>query len=120
MFVSKLFFKPFFNIKSKQIVSVHDLDMLKKVPKIGIDKYINQAAAFNVNISLLAGIFIFTVSVTIGGISFLPAGMGVEDISLVALMVLFNVPGVLALASLIIFRFLNTLMVILVGYAMMG
>ncbi len=77
-------------------------------------------AAFNVNISLLAGIFIFTVSVTIGGISFLPAGMGVEDISLVALMVLFNVPGVLALASLIIFRFLNTLMVILVGYAMMG
>ena len=45
MFVSKLFFKPFFNIKSKQIVSVHDLDMLKKVPKIGIDKYINQAAA---------------------------------------------------------------------------
>ncbi len=77
-------------------------------------------AAFNVNISLLAGIFIFTVSVTIGGISFLPAGMGTEDISLVALMVLFNVPGVLALASLIIFRFLNTLIVILVGYAMMG
>ncbi len=77
-------------------------------------------AAFNVNIPILTGIFIFTVSVTIGGISMLPAGIGVEDISLVALMVLFNVPGVLALASLIIFRLFNTFLVTIVGYLTIG
>ncbi len=77
-------------------------------------------AAFNVNISLLTGIFIFTVSVTIGGISMLPAGIGTEDISLVALMVLFNVPGVLALASLIIFRLFNTFLVTIAGYLTIG
>jgi uncharacterized protein (TIRG00374 family) len=77
-------------------------------------------AAFNVNISLLTGIFIFTVSVTIGGISMLPAGIGTEDVSLVALMVIFNVPGVLALASLIIFRLFNTFLVTIAGYLTMG
>lgn len=77
-------------------------------------------AAFNVNISLLTGIFIFTVSVTIGGISMLPAGIGTEDVSLVAFMVIFNVPGVLALASLIIFRLFNTFLVTIVGYLTMG
>ena len=44
MFVSSLFIKPVFNAKSKQIVSIHDLDMLKKVPKIGVDNYINKAS----------------------------------------------------------------------------
>ncbi|MGC8533335.1 MAG: lysylphosphatidylglycerol synthase transmembrane domain-containing protein [Candidatus Parvarchaeum sp.] len=77
-------------------------------------------AAFNVNISILTGIFIFTVSVTIGGLSMLPAGIGTEDISLVALMVLFNVPGVLALASLIIFRLFNTFLVTIAGYLTIG
>jgi hypothetical protein len=50
----------------------------------------------------------------------LPAGIGTEDISLVALMVLFNVPGVLALASLIIFRLFNTFLVTVVGYLTIG
>ena len=77
-------------------------------------------AAFNVSISLLTGIFIFTVSVTIGGISMLPAGIGTEDISLVALMLIFNVPGVLALASLIIFRLFNTFLVTIAGYLTIG
>ncbi|MCL4376148.1 glycosyltransferase [Candidatus Parvarchaeota archaeon] len=45
IFVSSLFLKPVFNIKSKQIVSIHDLDMLKKIPKIGIDNYMNKATA---------------------------------------------------------------------------
>ncbi len=43
VFISSLVLKPVFNIRSKQIVSVHDLDMLKKIPKIGIDNYINKA-----------------------------------------------------------------------------
>ncbi len=45
IFISSLFLKPVFNIKSKQIVSIHDLDMVKKIPKIGIDNYINKATA---------------------------------------------------------------------------
>ena len=45
IFVSSLFIKPVFNIKSKQVVSIHDLDMLKKIPKIGIDNYMNKATA---------------------------------------------------------------------------
>ena len=45
IFVSSVFIKPVFNIKSKQIVSIHDLDMFKKIPKIGIDNYMNKATA---------------------------------------------------------------------------
>ncbi len=45
IFVSSIVIKPFFNIKSKQVVSIHDLDMLEKVPKIGINNYINKATA---------------------------------------------------------------------------
>jgi len=45
VFVSSLFLKPIFNIKAKQVVSIHDLDMFKKIPKIGIDNYINKAAS---------------------------------------------------------------------------
>ena len=77
-------------------------------------------ASFNVSISLLAAVFIFTVSVIVGGVSMMPAGMGAEDISLIALMVLFNVPGVLAITALIIFRFLNTFIVTIAGYSTMA
>jgi uncharacterized membrane protein YbhN (UPF0104 family) len=77
-------------------------------------------SAFNVNISILAGIFIFTISVTIGNLSLLPSGLGTEDISLIALMLIFNVPGVLALAALLIFRVMNTLIVIIAGYMSIG
>ncbi|MCL4362414.1 glycosyltransferase [Candidatus Parvarchaeota archaeon] len=45
IFVSSLFLKPFLNIKSKQVVSIHDLDMFKKIPKIGIDNYVNKATS---------------------------------------------------------------------------
>lgn len=45
IFVSSLFLKPILNRNAKQIVSVHDLDMIDKVPKIGIDNYINKATA---------------------------------------------------------------------------
>ncbi|MGC8533336.1 MAG: glycosyltransferase family 4 protein [Candidatus Parvarchaeum sp.] len=43
IFVSSLFIKPVLNIKSKQVVSIHDLDMFKKIPKIGLDNYVNKA-----------------------------------------------------------------------------
>ena len=45
VFVSSLFLKLIFNNKAKQVVSIHDLDMFKKIPKIGIDNYINKATA---------------------------------------------------------------------------
>ncbi len=77
-------------------------------------------ASFNVVLSVWAVIFIFTVGVTVGNISMLPAGIGTEDVSLIALMLIFNVPGILAIASLIIFRFLNTFMVVLAGYFTIG
>ncbi len=73
-------------------------------------------ASFNVNLSIFMGIFIFTVAVSIGNASGLPSGVGLEDISLIALMLLFGVPGVLALSTLLIFRFLNTFLVIMAGY----
>ncbi len=77
-------------------------------------------ASFNVTIPLIVGVFIFTISVTLGNISLLPSGIGVEDVSLIALMLVFNIPGVIAVASLIIFRFLNTFIVIIAGYLSMG
>lgn len=77
-------------------------------------------ASFNVFVSFWATIFIFTVAVTIGGVSMVPAGIGTEDVSLIALMLLFNVPGILAITSLIIFRFLNSFLVVIAGYLTMG
>jgi uncharacterized membrane protein YbhN (UPF0104 family) len=77
-------------------------------------------SAFNVFVSFWGIMFIFTVAVTIGSISMVPAGIGTEDISLIALMLIFNVPGILAITSLIIFRFLNTFLVVIVGYLTMG
>ncbi len=41
IFLSSSFIKPFFNFKAKQIVTIHDLDMIKKIPKIGIKEYTN-------------------------------------------------------------------------------
>ncbi len=77
-------------------------------------------ASFNVSISIFAGIFVFTVAVSIGNASGLPSGVGPEDIAIVALLLLFGVPGVLALSTLLIFRFLNTFLVIVSGYASLG
>jgi len=41
IFMSSLFLRPFIKRRAKQIVSIHDLDMIKKIPKIGVDKYAN-------------------------------------------------------------------------------
>lgn len=77
-------------------------------------------ASFNVFLPFWSIIFIFTVAVTVGSISMIPAGIGTEDVSMIALMVIFNVPGILAISSLVIFRFLNTFLVVIAGYLSIG
>ena len=42
VFMSSIFIKPLFNYKAKQVVTIHDLDMIKKIPKIGINNYTNK------------------------------------------------------------------------------
>ncbi len=73
-------------------------------------------SALGQNISIISAIFIFAVSVTIGNLSFLPSGIGATDTALVALAILFGAPGAIAILAAIVFRFLNTLIVVLLGY----
>ncbi len=42
VFMSSLLIKPIFNYRAKQVVTIHDLDMINKIPKIGINKYTNS------------------------------------------------------------------------------
>lgn len=73
--------------------------------------------ALSQHVSFISVLFVFGVSVTVGNLSFLPAGLGATDTSMVALLLVFGAPGVIAIAATIIFRFLNTFAVFLLGYA---
>ncbi len=73
--------------------------------------------ALGQNISFVRVVFIFGISITTGNLSFLPAGLGATDTTMVALLLLFGAPGVVAIAATIVFRFLNTFAVFLLGYA---
>ena len=44
-FMSSMLIRPLFNMKAKQIVTIHDLDMINKIPKIGIHNYTNKASS---------------------------------------------------------------------------
>ncbi len=50
IFLSSMALKPFFNPSSKQVVSIHDLDMIKKIPKIGVHKYTNSSSSIPLRI----------------------------------------------------------------------
>ncbi len=78
------------------------------------------AMAFSQNLSLVAAIFIFTVSVVLGNFSMAPAGVGVMDVSMAALLLAFGLPGVVTISTILIFRLLNTVLVIFAGYVSMG
>jgi uncharacterized protein (TIRG00374 family) len=73
--------------------------------------------ALNQSISFVGSVFIFSIAIIIGDFSFLPAGLGATDTTMVALMLVFGAPGVIAIAATIVFRFLNTFVVFLLGYA---
>ena len=72
--------------------------------------------SFNQSISFIAVMFIFTVSITLGNLSFLPGGVGPTEASMIALLLLFGSPGAIAISATIIFRIFNVLFVVLAGY----
>ncbi len=79
--------------------------------------------ALNQPVQLVGAIFIFGVAIAVGnilgGISFLPAGIGVTDTSMVAILLIFGTPGVIAITATILFRFFNTFCVFLAAYPSM-
>lgn len=73
--------------------------------------------ALGQGLSVVDALFIFGVSVTIGNMSLLPAGLGAMDTTMVAFLLLFGVAGAISITVTIIFRFLNTFAVFLLGYS---
>jgi uncharacterized protein (TIRG00374 family) len=73
--------------------------------------------AFNQTLSFIATVFVFSFSFMLATISFVfVAGFGPADLSMIALMLAFGVPGVIAISSLLLFRFFNTVLYILTAY----
>ncbi len=74
-------------------------------------------SGFGQSLPFIDAIFIFTVAVTIGAVSFLPLGIGTMDGTMLAFLLIFGVPGIIAISTVIIFRILNTVLVGITGYA---
>ncbi len=72
--------------------------------------------ALGQTLSIVDVIFIFGISVAIGNASLLPAGLGATDTMMVAFLLLFGVAGAISVTATIIFRFLNTFAVFIMGY----
>jgi uncharacterized protein (TIRG00374 family) len=79
--------------------------------------------ALNQSVPIVSVVFIFGISVAVGnlfgGISLLPAGLGITDTAMVALLLLFGIPGAVAITVTILFRFFNTFCVFLAAYLSM-
>ena len=94
-------------------------EMLLFVPTILLEALIFYLVllAFNQSLSFLSAVFIFSFSYTLASMSFVfIAGFGPADISMIGLSTLFGVPGVIAVSSLLLFRFFNTILYILTAY----
>jgi uncharacterized protein (TIRG00374 family) len=73
--------------------------------------------AFNQNISIFSVIFFFSIADIIGIISFLPLAIGALDISFVGFLTGLGVPGIIALSTLLIYRFFMNLILPILGYS---
>lgn len=73
--------------------------------------------ALNQSLSFISVLLVFTVSITLGAFSSLPGGIGPTEASMFGLLVLFGVGSAAALSIIVVFRLLDTLLVLLVGYA---
>ncbi len=73
--------------------------------------------AFSQTISFITTVFIFSFSFAVATMSFVfVAGFGPADLSMITLMLAFGVPGVIAISSLLLFRFFNTMLYIMTAY----
>lgn len=110
-------------IKNRSFLSQRDIlaETVLFIPALifeGLIIYVTLLA-FGLNIGVVSAIFIFAFSDAIGVISFIPLGLGSMDVSAIALMLSFGVPGAIALSTMVIFRFFNTVLVITQGYVSM-
>ena len=72
--------------------------------------------AFDQNISIFSVIFFFSIADIIGMASLLPLGIGALDISFVGFLTGLGAPGIVALSTLLVYRFFMDLVLPAFGY----
>jgi uncharacterized protein (TIRG00374 family) len=72
--------------------------------------------AFGHGLLFVDVLFIFAISNIIGSMSLAPMGLGAMDLSSIALLLLYGVPGIVAASTMVIFRFFNFILLIFLGY----